>query len=111
MADIGGTTLEREYRLHVLEVPAGMEDIDGSTVAMMALIVLSRQSGMLLALPVGVLSEEAIATGLMAESGDPIGLSHQVSVQAGLKLEWEDGEPPVIADGALVDVLLVDVSA
>lgn len=111
MAVIGGTLLDREFVVHVLEVPAGMEDIDGSTVSM-ALIVLRRQTGMLLALPVGVFSEETLAAGAQAESGGEIGLSHQASVSAGIKLDLaDDAMPDPLLDGSMVDVLLVDVAS
>ena len=109
MVTVGGSLLENEYRVHVLEVPAGMEDIDGSSLSM-ALVVLRRQSGLLLAVPIGVFSEESLAAGAAAEPGDQIGLSHQASVQAGAKIDLADEAQPVLSVGVLVDVLLVDVS-
>eukprot|EP00435_Cladocopium_sp_Y103_P024671 s2443_g6.t1 len=109
MAVAGGSDLEREFRLHVLEVPAGMEDIDGSTVSM-ALIVLTRRSGMLLAVPQGVFAEETLAAGTLGDASSPIGLSHLVSVAAGHKVNLADKVRPVQSEGDLVDVLLVDVT-
>eukprot|EP00435_Cladocopium_sp_Y103_P064915 s1184_g26.t1 len=109
MASTGSSELEQAYKLHVLEVPAGMEDIDGSTVSM-ALILLRRQSGMLLGVPLGVFADEVLAAGILADSGSPIGLSHHVSVAAGIKVDLADEVRPVLSEGDLVDVLLVDVS-
>eukprot|EP00435_Cladocopium_sp_Y103_P051433 s652_g16.t1 len=109
MAVVRGSALERDYEVQVLEVPAGFEDVDGSTVSI-ALVVLTRQSGMLLALPSGVIAEESLAAGLNADVGDLIGLSYHVTVEAGTKEDLQDKSLPVMSDGVLVDVLLVDVA-
>eukprot|EP00435_Cladocopium_sp_Y103_P026996 s1075_g6.t1 len=110
MAVVGGSELLNTYALQVLEVPAGLEDVDGSTLAF-ALIVLRRQTGALLALPVDVLSPDVLAQGLVEESEEGVGQSLQVLVAAGHVTEFQSTEQPQPEPGALVDVLLVDVPA
>eukprot|EP00435_Cladocopium_sp_Y103_P043042 s6_g12.t1 len=65
---------------------------------------------MLLALPSGAFAEETLAAGLTADVGDLVGLSHYVSVEAGVKLDFQDKSLPEASEGVFVDVLLVDVA-
>ena len=109
MAAVGGSQLLEEFQVQVLEIPPGMEDSDGTTPAQ-ALVVLRRQNGVLLAVPIGVLAEEALAAGLNAAPEDPIGLSTTVSVPAGRVTDLDGAQQPDREESSFVDVLLVDVS-
>ena len=109
MAEVGGSELLQEFSLQVLDVPEQFQHADGSSQAL-ALVVLRRQHGGLLALPSGVLSDEALASGLMGEQEDALGLSTVIQVEAGSLQDPEDLALPEAAIGSLVDVVLIDVS-
>ena len=110
MVMIGGSELLREYRIHVLEVPSDFEDQDGSSLAL-ALIVLRRSEGLLIAVPDGVFSQEALAGGLdVTQDDQPLGQSIVVTVPGGTLPGFEGTEHPDPLEDAQVDVLLVDVS-
>ena len=110
MAFAGGSEILNAYDIHVLEVPLGLEGDEGlpSTVA---LVVLRRQTGALLCLPVGVISPEALANGLSAEAEEPVGQSIQLPVEAGEVSDLTSGVAPVSSDDSMVEVLLVDVAS
>lgn len=110
MVMIGGSELLREYRVHVLEIPSDLEDQDGSSLAL-ALIVLRRSEGLLIAVPDGVFSQEALAGGLdVTQDDQPLGQSIVVTVPGGTLPGFEGTEHPDPLEDAQVDVLLVDVS-
>eukprot|EP00435_Cladocopium_sp_Y103_P074152 s18_g47.t1 len=96
--------------VHVLEIPPGLEDVDGSTLAV-ALVVLRRHSGFLLALPLCVFSAEVLAQGLVAGEEEQIGQSLQTLVTAGALSDFQEDTQPQPEEEAFVEVLLVDVSA
>eukprot|EP00435_Cladocopium_sp_Y103_P066899 s777_g29.t1 len=110
MAVVGRSELLDVFRVHLLEVPAGIEDVDGSSLAL-CLVVLRRQAGALLAIPTGIIHADVLAQGLVAESEDQVGQSIQLLVAAGTITDLELVEQPQEQDGALVEVLLVDVTA
>ena len=90
--------LMEQFRLHVLQVPAGMDENVESNVSMA------------LAVPEGFFAQEALAAGLSAEPMDAIGQSMMISLPAGEKLDLEGTDHPVPLDDATVPVVLVDVS-
>ena len=110
MAVVEGSELLDCYRIHVLELPDTMVDIDGSSIAL-ALVVLRRREGALLAVPTGVFAPEVFSQGLVAEEEDQVGLSTQILVAAGSVTDFNSGEQPQPEEGETVGVLLVDVSA
>ena len=109
MAEVRGSELLREFSMQVFHVPSEMEDANGSSCAM-ALVVLRRQHGALLALPTDVLSPAALTAGLSASPEDQLGMSTAISVPAGVLADFSAVQPPEPAQNDLVDVLLVDVS-
>ena len=108
MVDVDGPELLQRYVVHVLDVPVVLEDADGSSTTF-ALVVLRRQTGALLAIPPGVLSPAVLSAGLQMPSEDQIGMSVQISVQAGRLEEFGRRDPPVPVPEAMLEVLLVDV--
>ena len=109
MAEVRGSELLREFTMQVFHVPTEMEDVNGSSCAM-ALIVLRRQDGFLLALPTDVLAPAVLTAGLSASPVDQVGMSTTISVPAGVLADFNAALPPEPTQGDLVDVLLVDVS-
>eukprot|EP00435_Cladocopium_sp_Y103_P030172 s243_g7.t1 len=103
------TEIQRAYTVQVLEVPTDVEDLDGQVLAV-ALIVLKRRTGFLLAVPRGAFSDSALAAGLEAPPEDMIGQSSSFTVPAGIKVSMEDTAAPLQEGEALVDVVLIDVS-
>eukprot|EP00435_Cladocopium_sp_Y103_P049112 s1324_g14.t1 len=110
MALVEGSELLERYLVQVLEIPAGLEDIDGSSLTL-ALVVLRRRDGALLAVPMGVFASEVLERGFLAEEEDRIGQSLQLLVAAGTIEDFNLMEQPQPEEGESVGVLLVDVSA
>ena len=104
--------LGESYTVQVLEVPAGMDEQVESSSAV-ALLLLKRLTGALLAVPEGFFSEEALAVGLTAGAEDQVGQSTHVTVPAGEKLDLEgDLQPtPDPLLGEAVSLVLVDVTS
>lgn len=96
-------TLATRKQLYVLEWVPGSEE-DGHIEAF-ALVVMRREGGFLVALPVGFLTEEELTVGMSDEAG-PLGPSAVVDV-AGV-LDENGQESPIGAD---ITVLLVDMDA
>lgn len=95
--------------MHVVDIPAGMDEAVESNVGL-ALVLLKRHTGMLLAVPVGFFSEESLAAGLSAGSDEQIGQSTTITVPAGEKYDLGSSEQPQPMEGASVTLVLVDVS-
>eukprot|EP00435_Cladocopium_sp_Y103_P026094 s726_g6.t1 len=102
--------LMQNFKIYVLEMPAG--DVpEAGVVRCQALIVLRRQGGFLLCVPVGYFNDEVLAAGLMAGADDQIGQSTTVSIPAGTLQDVEEAfGQPVPVPGSSIDVLLIDVS-
>ena len=109
MATFGTSTLQQEYRVCVLELPAGDDPTDGD-VSALALIVLRRMSGMLLCVPKGFFTDEILAAGLAASAEDQVGQSIEVTVPAGHLDNFEDPLQPSQVVGEELQVVLVDVT-
>lgn len=101
--------LFQEYKVHVLEMPAGDHPDDG-VVSGMALVVLRRLRGLLLCVPRGYFNDEVLAAGLSAALEDQIGQSTTLSLPAGSLQDVPIFGQPVLQPGSTVDVVLVDVS-
>ena len=110
MFRVGTSELQQEFRVHVLEMPDG-DGGEESTISALALIILKRQNGLLLAVPQGFFSEETLSVGLMATAEDQIGQSCATAISAGSLEHFEGTEQPVPVAEALVDVVLIDVSS
>ena len=108
MAAVGGSQLLQEFIVHQVDVPPGLEDIDGSSTCL-ALVVLQRQTGALLAIPTGVLSPDVLAAGLETTSEDQVGMSTNVTLPAGSVSDLAASVMPTPVAGAQLDVVLVDV--
>ena len=99
------------YRPYVLDlVGAGLLDPGAPNV--MALVVFTRQTGLLLALPELALSTEDRESGELASATDLLGPSIIVEVQAAALDEDEDAlqQPPQVIEGKVLKVALVDFS-
>eukprot|EP00435_Cladocopium_sp_Y103_P045898 s1495_g13.t1 len=103
------TDVQAAYAVQVLEVPTDVNDLDGQLQAV-ALVVLRRRTGFLLAVPKGAFSDGALAAGLVAPSEDMIGQSVVIQVPAGIKISLEDVAAPEAEEGTLVEVVLIDVT-
>ncbi|CAK9027813.1 unnamed protein product [Durusdinium trenchii] len=110
MAEMGKSELQEEFSVFVLELPAGDTPEEGTTQAL-ALVVLRRRNGLLLAVLVGYFSEEVLAEGLVATSDAQVGQSMPMTLPAGEMLDISSGEPPSPLQDATVDLVLVDVTA
>ena len=104
----GGSQLLQEFIVHQIDIPEDLEDVDGSS-ASLALVVLRRRTGALLALPFGVLSPETLAAELETTSEDQVGMSTHVSVPAGAVQDLGATDLPQGAGDVLLDLVLVDV--
>lgn len=109
MAEERGSELLHNFVLQVLHVPEDMVDVNSSS-TVLALVVLRRQHGALLAVPTDVIMPAILTAGLSASTVDLIGMSTHVTVPAGLLEDLNATAPPRPSEGDLVDVLLVDVS-
>ena len=109
MAANQSSELTDSYRVHVLELPAGMDDQVESNVSLV-LVLLKRHTGALLAVPEGFFSEESLAMGLTAGPDDQLGQSIHVTVPAGEKLDMEDVAAPSEIQGTFVSLVIIDVS-
>lgn len=97
------------YRPYVLDlVGAGLLDPGAPNV--MALVVLTRQTGLLLALPELALSAEDRESGELASATDLLGPSIIVEVQAAALDEDALQQPPQVIEGKVLKVALVDFS-
>ena len=99
--------LQDDYIPHVLEMAVSEDPTDGTAMAIV-LVVMRKDSGILLAIPEEFLSEEVIAAGLLAGPDELVGPSHQVSVAGGV---WDPvtGGVPTFLQDATVPVVLVDM--
>ena len=100
----GLVTLEEDLESYVLEWPS-VPDSDGASEAI-ALVVLKRTGGFLLALPPGLVPEAVLRRANAGQEAGSIGASTSVLVQ-GVIVENGIRSPA----GALLEVVLVDVSA
>ena len=98
--------LEQVFKPYVLEIATSGSEEDGSSLCL-ALVVIRKPSGLLLAIPAGFFSEEVLEDGQSAGPMELIGPSHYVAVPGG-RLEEMDGSPPSVGTESL-DVLLVDM--
>eukprot|EP00438_Fugacium_kawagutii_P018756 Skav204395 [mRNA] locus=scaffold2947:164542:176525:+ [translate_table: standard] len=101
--------VSENYTVHVIDIPPGMDEAVESNVAL-ALVILKRHTGMLLAVPTGFFSEEALAAGLTAGPDDQIGQSTTLALPAGEKFDLAALDQPQPLEDAFVAVVLVDVS-
>lgn len=101
--------LSEQFVVQVIDIPAGMDDAVESNVAL-ALVLLKRHTGLLLAVPMGFFSEESLAAGLTAEPDDQIGQSTTMTVPAGEKFDLSQTDQPQALDGAMVTLVVVDVA-
>ena len=98
--------LEKVFTPYVLEIATSGSEEDGSSLCL-ALVVIRKPSGVLLAVPAGFFPEEILEEGQGAGPIQLIGPSHYVVVPGG-RLEEMDGSPPAAGTESL-DVLLVDM--
>jgi len=98
--------LEKVFTPYVLEIATSGSEEDGSSLCL-ALVVIRKPSGVLLAVPAGFFPEEILEEGQGAGPMELIGPSHYVVVPGG-RLEEMDGSPPAAGTESL-DVLLVDM--
>ena len=99
----------QDYKVHVLEMPAGDHPEDG-VVRCLALVVLRRLTGLLLCVPRGYFNDEVRAAGLSAAMEDQIGQSTSLTLPAGSFQDVTIFGQRVVQPGSTVDVVLVDVS-
>lgn len=107
---IVSSPLFQEFRVQVLEYPAG-EDPDEGLASAFALTVMTRSEGALLAVPRDFFGPETISAGLVAAAEDQLGQSLPLTVSAGLVEDLESTAPPVPEEGATVELLLIDVNS
>ena len=98
--------LDKAFKPYVLEIALGGSEEDGSSLCL-ALVVIRKPSGLLLAVPSGFFPEHLLEEGQGAGPMELIGPSHYVVVPGGT-LETMDGSPPTAGEEQ-VDVLLVDM--
>ena len=98
--------LDKAFKPYVLEIALGGSEEDGSSLCL-ALVVIRKPSGLLLAVPSGFFPEHLLEEGQGAGPMELIGPSHYVVVPGGT-LETMDGSPPTAGEEQL-DVLLVDM--
>ena len=98
--------LEKVFTPYVLEITTSGSEEDGSSLCL-ALVVIRKPSGVLVAVPAGFFPEEILEEGQGAGPMELIGPSHYVVVPGG-RLEEMDGSPPAAGTESL-DVLLVDM--
>ena len=109
MAVLGRLDLQEEFTVYVLELPVSEQPEEGISQAL-ALLLLRRREGLLLCVPHGYFSEETLALGLTATAEDQVGQSTVLSVAAGEVQDLSGRDPPVQVPGAMLDVVLVDVT-
>lgn len=99
--------LQDGYIPHILEMAVSEDPTDGTAMAIV-LVVMRKDSGILLAIPEEFLSEEVFAAGLLAGPDELVGPSHQVSVAGGI---WDPvtGGAPTFLQDAIVPLVLVDM--
>ena len=97
------------FRPYVLDLEgAGLEAQSGAQ--SIALVVMTRAEGLLLALPELALSPEVLAAGDAPEVGDFIGPHIKIEVRAATMDEDNLHVEPVLVEGKTMAVLLLDVS-
>lgn len=98
--------LQDGFYPHVLDMPVSEDPADGTAMAVV-LVVLKKDSGILLAVPEEFFSEEVLSSGLLAGPDELIGPSHRVAVPGGV---WDPvtGGDPVADPDSTVPVLLLD---
>ena len=109
MSVVGTSELKQEFKVQVLELPAGEAEEEGS-LSTLALIVLRRLTGLLLAVPVSFFSEEVLTEGLTAAADEQIGQSVTLTLPAGTVQDLEATGQPVQVPDAEVEVVLADVT-
>ena len=98
--------LDKAFRPYVLEMTLPGAEEDGSILCL-ALVVIRKPSGLLLAVPSGFFPEQVLEDGQVAGPMELIGPSHYLVVPGG-RLETMDGSPPLEGEEQL-EVLLVDM--
>ena len=93
---------------YVLEMPVSEKEEDGTALAVV-LVVIKKDSGILLAVPPGYFPADALDEGQGAGPDDLIGPSTNVVVRGG-RLASMDGSPPSAEEDVNVDLMLVDMS-
>ena len=106
--EVGTSDLETTFQVFVLEQTE--EETGDGVASALALIVLRRLGGALLAVPQDFYSAEAIANGLTAAAEDQLGQSHSLELPAGQVEALESLHLPVPVPGATVPVTLIDVN-
>ena len=98
--------VDKVFKPYVLEIALSGSEEDGSSLCL-ALVVIRKPSGLLLAVPSGFFPEHMLEEGQSAGPMELIGPSHYAAVPGG-RLETMDGSPPIEGEEQL-EVLLVDM--
>ena len=98
--------VDKVFKPYVLEIALSGSEEDGSSLCL-ALVVIRKPSGLLLAVPSGFFPEQVLEEGQLAGPMELIGPSHYAAVPGG-RLETMDGSPPTEGEEQL-EVLLVDM--
>ena len=95
------------FQPYVFEVSAAGLSTEAD-VKCLGFVVMTRNQGLLLAIPMHVLEDDVIAAGDFANPQDLVGPHLDVQVSAHLLVESSPMQDPVPVDGHQIDVLLVD---